>query len=644
MFFVFNGLDYVNKPPPGSESSDSKKAHEDGWQHYLAGDSSAPVQDFGRAEYPLDNVYRHMRKVLFQNEVKYMVAPFSSLAFLAYLYNSCEDNPVDAIMASPDAFLFDVDKVILNMDFKEQTFSWLKKSDCEETLNCRSSQMFKDAQLLLGSSFLPTFPLLLRTAHPATIRDALNWVNRAPLLQLFEQYRDDPSIKAMSYADRYKKAALTIRHHVVMTKDGHVQPLDFDHAPGDVHAFVGQRLPDELFFYISRGLLGPQVPNWLTSGEIHLNLPGGVLDCEPFRKFVIDDLNPLRHQSLKLLAESLNYYFQHREIVYRTWDGRDTSNMNTNIREIAPLKEKVNEWRVRESTIVPPKGCRPYTFSSCLRALKDSSFAAKSVISRKDRLSQGPLKSQNEIIANIYWRFLHIRGYVNDKHQLTKWGEILEATLSGAEGGLKREDQAILAVELLRAGQLNTSSVVGTPVSPQDKAYQHKTNTNLLSKIGCIGRLKHDPVGYVGPLDRSLYTFACEITALRQSLRDLVEVIMVSMFLNGDITRDRHDWFELPHKIPFVADNGAGLGICVKSYLDELNLLDDKVDQEAKEEVKSQTGKYKWFTKAENGTIHKSLDSAFKLFDAVTKGLKAGKDVKESTIFNEAQQWLTSRR
>lgn len=49
LIFVFDGLQFVNKPPPSSSSTASKSAHEEGWRHYLAGDATSPVTDFGRA-------------------------------------------------------------------------------------------------------------------------------------------------------------------------------------------------------------------------------------------------------------------------------------------------------------------------------------------------------------------------------------------------------------------------------------------------------------------------------------------------------------------------------------------------------------------------------------------------------------------
>ena len=554
-----------------------------------------------------------------------------------------QGQPVDAIMASPDALLFEVDKVILSFEGKEQNFTWLQKADCLTAAGSPSPQIFKDAQLLLGCSFLPTFPLLLRN-QLSTMREALALLRGGPVLQLCNQYRDDPAVAQSDYAARYKKAIMAIKHHVITTPDGSVQPMDLQNAPGEVHAFVGQRLPDELFFYISRGLLDPQVPNWLATNEIKLTLPGGPIDCEPFRRFVFDQLNPLRLQSLKLLAECLHFYWQARPISIKSWDGQDTMQP---LKDVSPLKDKVSSWKVRDSIMPPSKSARVSSVLSCLRMLKDKDFMQKTITSTKDRIQHPALTSQSEIVSNVFWRFLHVRGFVDDKHQLTTWGHMLEAALATMDGGSRKEEQGIIAVELLRLGAFNTQSVTGSNVASSDKSYDHKRYTNLLSKIACLGRLKHEPVGYVGPLDRSLLTFAWEITSIRESLRNLCETILTTMFLNGEASREREDWLELSQRLPFLSDNGSSLGIAVKSYLDALNERTEAGVSlsELKEQVKSQQKPYAWFSKVENSTIHKSLETAFKLFDAVNAAVKTGdKEVKDAATFAGADQWLSPRR
>ena len=65
------------------------------------------------------------------------------------------------------------------------------------------------------------------------------------------------------------------------------------------------------------------------------------------------------------------------------------------------------------------------------------------------------LSTEDEVVCNNLWRFLQLRGYVDEKRILTSWGKILETTLSALDPADGHEEGAFLAVELLRLGVLN---------------------------------------------------------------------------------------------------------------------------------------------------------------------------------------------
>ena len=157
--------------------------------------------------------------------------------------------------------------------------------------------------------------------------------------------------------------------------------------------------------------------------------------------------------------------------------------------------------------------------------------------------------------------------------------------------------------------------------------------TNLVSRIACFGRLKHRAVGYSGPLDRQLLSYSYMITAVRSSLRDLVETILVSMFLTYDAERDRNDYHELATRsvkqtvyqcyrtltmasLPFINDNGCGLAIATRTYLDAINKDGVQPTDKLKGQIKAQEEPYTWFQFVPN--LSKNLDNAFKLWDAVS--------------------------
>ena len=74
--------------------------------------------------------------------------------------------------------------------------------------------------------------------------------------------------------------------------------------------------------------------------------------------------------------------------------------------------------------------------------------------------SSRPLKSKPEILFNVMGRFLQLRGFVNEKHELTAWGSGLGKALSSLDAPDKLEDSVYLAFEMLRLGMLDERNFV----------------------------------------------------------------------------------------------------------------------------------------------------------------------------------------
>jgi hypothetical protein len=67
-----------------------------------------------------------------------------------------------------------------------------------------------------------------------------------------------------------------------------------------------------------------------------------------------------------------------------------------------------------------------------------------------------PLSTEAEILHNSIWRFLALREYVDDKHNLTAWGKVLAKAITTLKGDPSLEEAAVVAVELIRLGVLNS--------------------------------------------------------------------------------------------------------------------------------------------------------------------------------------------
>jgi hypothetical protein len=112
-----------------------------------------------------------------------------------------------------------------------------------------------------------------------------------------------------------------------------------------MHELIGQRLPEELYFYMSKGILGAHIPNSLTSGEVLVSLPLGAEDSDIYRRLVGELLTPIRTQSICLLSNSLHRFYQTKQITIRTWY-ENKSERTIKLKDLPSVKDSVAAWKV----------------------------------------------------------------------------------------------------------------------------------------------------------------------------------------------------------------------------------------------------------------------------------------------------------
>lgn len=298
---------------------------------------------------------------------------------------------IDAIYGPSETLLFDIEKLVTRIEIEPAQFFWLTKQTLLEELGRLSNDQFLEFCLLLGSPFLRSFPLFESPAFPGKlplVRDALPMFNAAgrSALALCAQIEDERRMPELDYTKRYKRAYLVVKHHVIIDIEGRVGPMDQEHTSSDMHELIGLRLPEELYFYLSKGVLGRDVPNFLTSGEVRLSLPLGTEDTEVYRQLVADTLTPIRAQSIGLLANCLHRFYQTKIIIIRPWFDENSEERQINLRELPSVKETIQAWRVSSDKfpedvkkLQAPRGSLKFAIQS----LKSSEFVAKTFATRE---------------------------------------------------------------------------------------------------------------------------------------------------------------------------------------------------------------------------------------------------------------------
>jgi len=568
--------------------------------------------------YRTSHVVRWFQMYLHKAGVFVQTAPYLAAAQVVHLESS---GYAEALAGSASCLVFGADKVITSFDWANRRVAWVEAKQCQGKLLLNGDQ-FNDLMLLSGCSLLPAFPAIDEESPVARVAATRSLLSRSG--------QDGHAVclqgKDEEYLNTFRKARFVIKHIASLTEDGTTKLKAADAVPNDIHEFLSQRLPDELYFYLSRGVAGPRVLNWRARMVIFETPPLDGGHSAVYRDLVQEKLRPLRAQALALITRLAHRYYQKTDVELICWfdetDKRQLGIPENPFFEDNNESPEVSKWHVKDADI-QSSGVSEFASSpllSAIRFLSDDGLAKKTVTPRRDN-EDAVLRQPNELLANTTFRFMQDRGYVNNDHTLSAWGKALKASLdvakkdgylSSASLANEAEEALFMAFELLRLDVLNSKTMFQMPPysgQPFRGSETDKANTLLISRIACLGTLTHNQIGYTGPLSRHLLAYHQLTAAVRGALRDLVEMHACNLFLSGAVDRglDNKQYTDLGANLPFVKEPDLGLSLVVKSYLDELS-----------NEASKRTDISKWFNHAYN--IEGDLQKAWKMWAAVSDG------------------------
>lgn len=476
---------------------------------------------------------------------------------LAY-FELIDSDQCSAVMGPQELLLYPIkDSVIRGFDWDAKLVSAISKKKIMRALSV-AEPMFIDALLMTGTSFLPTFPPLLDNAmypNRFTIGDAINILRTSDkgVANACNSFNDILQAQDANWLDKYRKARMAIHHFIYISETGQVTVNDFNQLTKDNHEYLGLQLPEELFHYLNAGLIGARNLNSITHGQILVQptLDGVVSD--EYKKLVTKRLITVKEQALGLIIPRVHRGIGHKDITMRVWfDPKFSYTINHRALQPAP-SQLVGTWDVKESDL---RSVFPADFAGpiCLEvlALANLDFVAKTLA--KGNKIRG-IDSKEMVTSVAIWRFLHLRGYVNDSHTLTKWGNALATTLLALKDASENrpdvpglDDAALLAFELIRLGVLGANHQEGIAGLPRRGTDEDKSSLVLISQCATLLKLRHQVYGYTGPLNKSLLAFRSMSTAVREADRDLVEAIVASMFMYGQCKRERDDYLDISQR------------------------------------------------------------------------------------------------
>ncbi|WVQ75844.1 hypothetical protein IAR50_005477 [Cryptococcus sp. DSM 104548] len=648
--FVFPGLPLAAKEPvklPDPKAERENVAKNEAWALYDQGEPLLAVDklnSFNGGNYvDQRDLLRSILRLFRHRFVEYVIAPYSSHAQFA-------------------------DKVRILND-----------------LNL-SSEQFLDMGLLAGSSLLRTMPLPTPEFSLKMISDFIR--HHKSGLAVCQSLPNIP-YKTQSYTEAFWKARLAIKFSLVLTTEGQCVPLPtviapqqqaftVQDVPADLEDIFSPKLPDEIYFYICRGIISTQVVGWVSSGTIVEQQP--LLETNEYRRFIKDVITEgptsPRCTTIALLLDCIHREWSSKRINVQYWFDPYVAGNNRGPNLVPysdPLTQSLiarcQDWMVPMFSLemeLRRQNSSTIDLKLCLSALATEELVNKTFKPKGDRT----LDKKDEVVANSVWRFLEVRGFVQQNHTHSSIGKALHAAYDISKINDRFQEPLYLILELLRSGAVHGEKWGGPgaaplPGGPSFGENDEQNTVRLVMRCISVLPLTNRPQQWVGPLSQELLAFNSFVKALSKSLRQLFEAVSCHLLLSGDGRRNRDDFNDIMISLPFQTDVNTGFGILAKSYLDATAYHNEgEFVTEAtmgSEQCKNAKREAIAFVEANFSSVRnpvQELDRGFRFWDTVMVAIRTlaqaqgpnptlaqtvvGKDVIEQ--FERADKWLKPMR
>ena len=132
------------------------------------------------------------------------------------------------------------------------------------------------------------------------------------------------------------------------------------------------------------------------------------------------------------------------------------------------------------------------------------------------------------------------------------------------------QQELFVALELLRFGYLHGSPFVAVGSSPLEKkeSVSSERIIRLICRVFSLLPLRfEDNATWMGSLDRDLLAFNSVARVLSRTLRSILEMIALDLYIDEHITVNSADMHRIAGWLPFVQETNTGFGIVMKHLL-----------------------------------------------------------------------------
>ncbi|RCK62499.1 Protein MKT1 [Candida viswanathii] len=603
---------------------------------------NAIIENFRMFNEPLQirKLINDIIKIFLEFKIDYLVTPYDASFQLSYLYNN---KTIDIIYGSTDLLLTRIDKFILGMEFQSKDFRFINKYKVLQELNLNERQ-FLDLCLIVGCNLQPeTFPIFPPIPKPNPLQPypQLSYFKIGlDMLYQYSQFSNDTSsllgyimslnnnrllelyykgVSALKYVPVINQEGYVELYNVAMSKLGITNNIDFldeeeeeddeeeevpkvagddktpakgesgapptrsVKIPNDIHDIISQRLPPELYFYQSIGLLPLELLESITRGQLDVRPPLEVALADSYKKLVTArSYQDLLDYQYNLITQLLARYYQVKKIRVKYWFKDDVLELNNRL--TPPIFKRIDKLFIQSDD-----SGDSFQLNNFFKTKLNGEFT-----------STKELKTREDVISTVLLRALYLHGILNDKNELSSVAKILIKFANEVDTVEKEEfEQFTLLLLLLQSKTLvlNEPSKEFTDVSnyykqwsadqgqvpPPPPAPQYKKEgisadelkkITLISRIFSFNKFNISPINYQGPLSRSLLSFRSHVEFLNKNLLNSLQVVLVDLIVHQEqneikLYASKEDWYNLVNNLPFFKSiNNYLMGVVAEIYFE----------------------------------------------------------------------------
>jgi len=538
---AFSGLNINLDRPPffRNQSLNRKKA----WEAYCNGNIDSAYTQFNSEKSVCLNFIRNLFPLLSERKIEYIQAPYLAWAQLAWF---AKNDFIQNVFGGLELLMFGVQSVIISIDFATETYNMVELNDILQFTNMMPDQ-FIDSCILAGFDFCRTFFPLTKTS--SVFSSALDMIKQRTSGAIAVQQGNGGA----SNLSQFLRIKYLIKNHIVLEPTCVCEPLNKDSAPSDLHEIFGFKFPIGIYFFLSQGVLNPQAVNLMQHGLIEA---APLVDSHEYRT-ALEKLIPLRSKTLAILSHALNEEFMRKPVYTIRWFDPD----NQIEMDHANYMDLVDQLPcfLKLSDLDAEK-------SRQQRKVVDTRFLVDFLIHREKSASVAVnnnviLINPAQVSGQVLMHTMQYLEYISP--------DLKPSVYARALAGVSPEfqEEAIAIIELLRLGLLTSSPFSPTEDGGIESLYEKSPERFLIARVLSVLSADIKNVPWSGPLDQDLMAFNSILKALYRSLRNLIELLLMNLFVQNKAQILPVKFIAIANELPFFQESSTAMGLIVSEFL-----------------------------------------------------------------------------